>query len=64
MNDLGQQPRGTLMNTQFETEMHLELYRNIKEMLMGIEYEDPTLHASYRKMRHHIDMMIAKLEKI
>lgn len=52
------------MNTQFETEMHLELYRNIKEMLMGIEYEDPTLHASYRKMRHHIDMMIAKLEKI
>lgn len=45
-------------------EEQIELYTMIKFQVFGQDYKDPKLQASYRKLRHHLDQMILRMESL
>lgn len=47
-----------------EFKEQLETYKMIKKELIGMDYEDISLQSSYRKLRHHLDQIIVKIEKV
>lgn len=42
----------------------LEIYEEIKLKLLNHDYIDIKMQSSYRKLRHHLDQMILRLEKL
>lgn len=46
-----------------EPEEQLKMYKDFKSCLMHLDYEDVKLQSSYRKLRHHLDMLIVMLEE-
>lgn len=36
----------------------LELFKKMKRELVGLDFEDQIKQASFRKLRHHLDMLI------
>jgi hypothetical protein len=53
-----------LMDERDDVERTLVYYKELKQDLMYKDYDDFELQSSYRKIRHHLDRMILRLEAL